>query len=189
MKLIAGLGNPGKKYQYNKHNIGFMVIDYFAKQHGLSVTKLKHQSMWDELRLEGEKIVLIKPLTYMNRSGHAIKLWKDYFKIENQDLLIIYDDLDLELGDLRMRPKGGTGGHNGLKSIVSTLGGKEFPRIRFGIGRPASQESTSSYVLKDFTKKEFETINNKFPDLSKGIELFCKEGINEAMNFVNSLQN
>ncbi len=188
MKLIAGLGNPGKKYSSNRHNIGFMAIDYLGEQYDLPVTKLKFQSMWEEIRLSNEKVLLIKPLTFMNRSGHAIKLWMDYLDIDEENLLVIHDDLDLSLGQIKMRPKGGTGGHNGLKSIVTNIGTKEFSRLRFGIGRPEEEEEPAKYVLQDFSKQEMKTVNQKLSDLVKGVELFCTDGITEAMNHINVKQ-
>ena len=175
MKLIIGLGNPGKKYQNNRHNIGFMIVDNFGHKNGFKLNKLKFQSMWNDLHLHGQKIVLVKPLTYMNRSGHAVRLWKDYFDIESEDILVIHDDMDLSLGQLRMRPKGGAGGHNGLKSIINNLGDKQFPRLRFGVGRAPEGNNPAVYVLNDFSKEEFKIVKEKISDTEKGLELFCED--------------
>ncbi|OWZ83664.1 aminoacyl-tRNA hydrolase [Natranaerobius trueperi] len=186
MKLIVGLGNPGKKYQWNRHNIGFMAVDRLGEDRNVSITKLKFQSFWNEIFLNGEKLIAVKPLTYMNRSGHAVKLWQDYFNIKNEDILVIYDDMDLQLGELKLRPTGGTGGHNGLKSIVENLGDKSFSRLRCGIGRPHSGENPASYVMGNFTKEQYKIVESQLNEAARTVELFVEHGINIAMNQVNS---
>ncbi len=185
MKLIVGLGNPGRKYRFNRHNIGHMVVDSLGDSLNLSVTKLKFQSLWNQGQLDGEKVILVKPLTYMNRSGHAVKLWKDYFNISLSDLIIIHDDMDLASGKLRLRPKGGSGGHNGLKSIRETLQTESFPRLKMGIGRPPEQMDPASYVLGNFTTEELEIMEPALEKAIKGLKIFASEGIEQGMNYLN----
>ncbi len=188
MKLVVGLGNPGKKYQYHRHNIGFLTVDYLGKRYGLFVSKLKFQSLWHEIRIDGEKVILLKPITYMNRSGHAVRLWKDYFDLQNKYILIIHDDLDLDFCQVKMRPGGGAAGHKGVKSLITNLGGQDFPRIRFGIGQSPPEMEPSNYVLKDFSREEYAELTEKLSQAADGIEIFCRKGIDQAMNFLNSAE-
>lgn len=154
MKLIFGLGNPGGKYQNTKHNIGFITVDYLAKHLGLTFNQTKFKSVYAEGRIGTEKVILIKPQTYMNLSGEAVQPWLDFCKLDGEDIVIIYDDMDLEVGKIRLRKKGGHGGHNGMKSIINHLGTKEFNRIRVGIGRPFPAQTVVSHVLSQFPKDE-----------------------------------
>ena len=135
MFLIVGLGNPGKKYENNRHNIGFMAIDYLAERNDIRVDKLKFDSLYGEGRIAGEKLILLKPQTYMNNSGQAVQKVASYFKIKEENIMVIVDDIDIEPFTLRIRKKGGPGTHNGMKSIVSHLGSKNFPRIKLGVGK------------------------------------------------------
>lgn len=153
MKLIIGLGNPGKKYDNTKHNIGFIAVDGLAKNLGLSFNKTKFNALYAEGNVGTEKIVLIKPQTFMNLSGESVRPWMDYYNLTEEDILIIYDDMDLPVGKIRLRVKGGSGGHNGIKSIIQHLGKKEFNRIRVGVGRPYPKQSVISHVLSQFPKE------------------------------------
>lgn len=186
MKLVVGLGNPGKKYQNNRHNIGFLVVDHLGDRYRLAVSKLKFQALWNEFTIDGEKIFLLKPITYMNRSGHAVRLWQDYFDIPNEHILVIHDDIDLAFCRVKMRPGGGAAGHKGVKSLINNLGGQDFPRVRFGVGQVPSGMEPSKYVLTDFSRQEYKAIQEKMPEVADGIEKFCLEGIHQAMNFINS---
>ncbi|MDN6195396.1 MAG: aminoacyl-tRNA hydrolase [Atopostipes suicloacalis] len=154
MKLIIGLGNPGAKYQLTKHNIGFTVVDQLAKTLNVSFNQTKFKSLYAEAQMGAEKIVLIKPQTFMNLSGEAVQPWIDFYKLSSDDFLIIYDDMDLAVGKIRLRLKGGSGGHNGMKSIIQQLNGKEFNRIRVGIGRPYPKQTVVSHVLSPFRKED-----------------------------------
>lgn len=154
MKVIVGLGNPGTKFTTTRHNIGFIVIDELAHRFGLKQYKQKFNSYYEMITVNGEKVILVKPLTYMNLSGEAVKPLLNFFKAEIDDLLVIYDDLDLPVGKLRLRTKGSAGGHNGIKSIIQHIGTQEFKRIRIGVGRPPSYMSVPDYVLQSFDKSE-----------------------------------
>lgn len=186
MKLIFGLGNPGRKYEATKHNVGFMVVDQLAKSLGLTFNQTKFKSLYTEGRFGDEKIVLIKPQTYMNLSGESVQAWIDFYKISKQDILVIYDDMDLEVGKIRLRLKGGSGGHNGMKSIIQHLGGPEFNRIRVGIGRPYSEQSVISHVMSAFRKTDENKIEDAIYQASDAIKHWTKNHrFQETMNQFN----
>ncbi|MFT7184610.1 MAG: PTH1 family peptidyl-tRNA hydrolase [Oceanicoccus sp.] len=172
MKLICGLGNPGKKYQNTRHNMGFMVIDALAEGAGF---KEKWNALVTEISLHGEKTLLIKPLTFMNLSGQAVAKFANFYKLESIDITIVYDDIDLPLGTLRSRDKGSAGTHNGMKSIIQELGTQEFPRLRLGIesrGESAPEQmDLASFVLAQFTKEESEIVEDS---VSKAVDLIKK---------------
>lgn len=150
VKMIVGLGNPGREYINTKHNIGFMALDCFAKSELLTFNKTKHQVLWTEFFYKGEKIVLVKPQTYMNLSGKAVKPLMNDMNIASSDLVVIYDDMDLPIGKIRLRQQGSAGGHNGIKSLIQSLGTQEFKRIKVGIGRPLEFETVTQHVLSPF---------------------------------------
>lgn len=160
MKLIVGLGNPGRKYKKTRHNIGFMVVDELLARHHLKLDKTKFNGDFAMEMIAGEKVILLQPQTYMNLSGNAVRPLMDYYGIEIEDVLVVYDDLDLPTGKIRLRAKGGHGGHNGMRSLIEHFGTKEFNRIRFGVGRPNSAIPIVDYVLNDFAKAEAETIQD-----------------------------
>ena len=163
MKCIVGLGNPGKLYEHTRHNIGFEVIEALSNQLNIPLDQSKFKGLYGIGFHKGEKVLLLKPLTYMNLSGESIRACLDYYQIDLEDLLIIYDDLDLPVGKMRLRQKGSPGGHNGIKSTVAHLGTQEFNRIRIGIDRPKSGISVPDYVLGRFSKEEqpltYEAVN------------------------------
>ncbi|CCQ98195.1 peptidyl-tRNA hydrolase [[Clostridium] ultunense Esp] len=159
MKWIVGLGNPGEEYEKTRHNIGFQVVDLLAKEWSIPMRASKWQALIGEAKKEGERILLTKPLTYMNRSGDAVRKIMDWYKLSCDDLLVIYDDLDLPVGNLRLREKGSAGGHNGMKSIIQQLGTEQFKRIRVGIGHPPAGASVPEYVLSPFEKEEKEKVD------------------------------
>lgn len=186
MKLIFGLGNPGAKYQATKHNIGFMVVDQLAKKLGLTFNQSKFKSLYAEGRLGNEKIVLVKPQTFMNLSGESVQPWIDFYKLTKEDVLIIYDDMDLEVGKIRLRLKGGSGGHNGMKSIIQHLGGPEFNRVRVGIGRPYPEQSVISHVMSAFRKEEEEKIASAIYQTTDAINYWAQNHtFQETMNQFN----
>lgn len=152
MKLIVGLGNPGKKYETTKHNIGFIALDALAANLGLSFDRTKFKSIYAEGNIGTEKVVLIKPQTYMNLSGESVRPWMDFYNLTEEDVVVIYDDMDLTVGKIRLRLQGGHGGHNGVKSLIQHLGTKKFNRIRVGIGRPYPSQDVISHVLSPFGK-------------------------------------
>lgn len=153
MKLIIGLGNPGKKYEGTKHNIGFITIDELAHQLGITLNKSKFESTYGEAQIGTEKVILIKPQTFMNNSGRSVRPWLDYYDLSTDDVLVIYDDLDLPVGKVRLREAGGSGGHNGIKSIINYLSSKTFNRIKIGIGRPYAEQTVISHVMSTFPKE------------------------------------
>ena len=156
MKLVFGLGKPGMKYENTKHNIGFIAVDYFARQLGLSFNKTKFNAVYAEGNVGSEKVLLIKPQSFMNLSGEVVQPWMDYYNLTEDDIVVLYDDMDLPVGKIRLRIKGGAGGHNGMKSIIQHLGTKEFNRIRIGVGRPFEKQSVVSHVLSSFAKEDVE---------------------------------
>ena len=157
MKLIVGLGNPGKEYENTRHNIGFIFLDYFAEVHKISIDKEKYNGLYVQTIINDEKVILLKPLSYMNLSGEVVKRFVDYFKIDINDILIINDDLDMTFGKIRLRPDGSSGGHNGLKNIALHLGTDKFKRLKVGISNDKSVD-TKDYVLGKFSKEEKEII-------------------------------
>lgn len=186
MKLIFGLGNPGDKYKNTKHNIGFVVVDHLAKSLELKFNQTKFKSLYAEGRIGTEKIILVKPQTFMNLSGESVQPWLDFYKLSPEDLLIIYDDMDLNAGKIRLRLKGGSGGHNGIKSIIKNLGGKEFNRLRVGIGRPYSEQSVISHVLSQFPKEELGNVENAICDSTDAIKYWANNHtFLETMNQFN----
>lgn len=154
MKLIVGLGNPGKQYEHTRHNIGFKCIDAIADKWGVSLNQTKFNGMYAIVHRHEGKVMLLKPLTYMNLSGECVRPMMDYFDIEFEDCIVIYDDLDLETGKLRLRQKGSAGGHNGIKSLIQHLGTQNFNRIRVGISRPQGGMKVPDYVLANFKSEE-----------------------------------
>ena len=159
MYLIVGLGNPGKKFEATRHNIGFEVIDYIAKEYGIKVNKIKHKALIGEGLMRGNRVILAKPQTYMNLSGESVRDISEYYKIPTENIIIIYDDINLSTGSVRIRAKGSDGGHNGMKSIIYQLASNEFPRLRIGVGAPAHKEhELVDYVLGKFMKSEMPDI-------------------------------
>ncbi len=191
MKLIVGLGNPGKAYGQNRHNIGFRCLDYFAKLHSIRFDKKQCQARVGVSEVEGEKLLLAKPRTFVNLSGKAVGCLVHKHDIPLNDFLVINDDLDLPLGKIRLRPGGGSGGHKGMKSIISAVGSEDFPRIRVGIGRPQAEEQPNSediivnYVLGDFTLEEAEVVKPVLAKVAEALDCFLTQGIEAAMSKFN----
>lgn len=186
MKCIVGLGNPGKKYENTRHNVGFMVIDELAKRHGFSLTKNKFKGHYAMEFVEGEKVILLKPQTFMNLSGESIRPLMEYYDIPLKDLIVIYDDMDLPTGKIRLRQKGGHGGHNGVRNTIDQLGTKEFQRIRVGIGRPVTRMSVIDYVLGSFPKEEQDDLMQSIAKAADACESFISgKTFMETMNEYN----
>ncbi len=183
MKLIVGLGNFEDKYLFTRHNAGFMMVDFFAQEHDQTFkTEQKFKSKIAKFKFNGEDIIIIKPLTYMNLSGEALIAVMNFYKIDTKDILVIYDDISLDLGLMRFRASGSDGGHNGIKSIIKVLGTKTFDRLKLGIG-PQPNIPSENFVLQNFTKEELETLK---PVLKKpAIEHYLKEGIEKSQNMYN----
>lgn len=184
MWLFVGLGNPGKKYESNRHNIGFMVIDAIAAAHSVTSFKSKFQSDMAELRIGQEKVVLLKPTTYMNNSGQAVGLAKKFFKLETDRIVIFHDELDLDACKTRIKCGGGTAGHNGLKSIQAHLKTPEFWRVRLGIGHPGQKSKVHNYVLNDFGKDEKIWVDELVDASARHIELLVADDKNGYMSKV-----
>ncbi|WP_066301957.1 aminoacyl-tRNA hydrolase [Bacillus sp. FJAT-29937] len=185
MKLIVGLGNPGKQYEKTRHNIGFEVIDALSEKFNIPLDQAKFQGVYGVGHVNGEKVYLLKPLTYMNLSGESIVPLMDYFEIDNDELVVIYDDLDLPVGKIRLRQKGSAGGHNGIKSTIAHLGSQEFNRIRVGIDRPPSGMKVPDYVLGRFSKEEQEQMGEVIKRCSDACEEWISKPFLQIMNEFN----
>jgi peptidyl-tRNA hydrolase, PTH1 family len=186
MKLIVGLGNPGRQYEKTRHNIGFEVIDSLSDRFSITLNTAKFKGIYGVGHVNGEKLILLKPLTYMNLSGESISAIMDYYQIEIEDLVVIYDDLDLPVGKIRLRQKGSAGGHNGIKSTIAHLGTQEFNRIRVGIDRPNNGMSVSDYVLNRFSKEELEEMSKVVLTCLEAIECWLEYPFLQVMNRYNS---
>lgn len=185
MKMLVGLGNPGPQYELTRHNIGFLVIDALADKVRVNSFKQQAGALVASVNYQGEKLLLVKPLTYMNLSGQAVGELARYYKIPAQDVLVIYDDLDSPFGQLRLRARGSSGGHNGIKSIISHLGTEEFPRLKVGIGRPRPGQSAADYVLEPFGSEEREALGRIIPAAVERVLVVVNKGIVAAMNEFN----
>lgn len=191
-RLIVGLGNPGKKYDKTRHNVGFDAVDCLAKRWQISCAENRrfNGNFGEGFAYPGKKVALLKPLTYMNRSGQSIRAALDWFKLEASDVLVIYDDMALPLGRLRIRQAGSAGGHNGMKSAIAHLGSQDFPRLRIGIGEPRHPESDTdrkvvSHVLGKFSGDETKVMNDILQWVSDAVDLSVRNGVSKAMNLYN----
>ncbi len=187
MFLIVGLGNPGKEYENTRHNIGFMVADSISAHYNFFKSKNKFFSEAAEGSIEGQKIVVIKPQTYMNRSGKAVLEAANFLKIPLENIIVIHDDLDLNLGKMRVKTGGGSGGHNGLKDIDARLG-KEYKRVRVGIGHPGDKDMVSSYVLHKFAKEEHPLVEKMIEEIARNIDVLLSGKNDLFMTKVASFQ-
>ncbi|MCA9951797.1 MAG: aminoacyl-tRNA hydrolase [Anaerolineales bacterium] len=182
--LIVGLGNPGRKYRVNRHNIGFLALDKLAATFQISLGKIQNKAIIGNGRIDNNPVILAKPQTYMNDSGMSVGPLAHYYKIPVENILVIYDELDIPLGTLRLRKKGGAGGHNGMRSLIQHLG-QDFPRLRLGIGRPPGKMPPAAYVLQDFGKDEEPIVQELLETAVAATESFVYEGIDNAMNKFN----
>ena len=185
MKLVVGLGNPGKKYQHTRHNIGFRVIDRIAEQHDVSVARKCCDALVGEGIVDGEKMVLVKPQTYMNRSGEAIQGLLRKFRASAQEMVVVYDDLDLPFGRVRVRRGGSAGGHRGAMSILESLAGAPFFRVRLGIGRPPEGVEPAEFVLSGFTPEEAQTVGSLIDQGANAVVYLLREGGERTMREFN----
>lgn len=185
MRVIIGLGNPGRDYAHNRHNVGFRCINYLAKKHHISLGHRNCQAQHGMGRIEGTEVVLAKPRTFMNLSGRAAKLLMQRFKAAPADIVVIHDDLDLPIGRIRLYSDGGSGGHKGLESIVAALGSREFLRIRVGIGRPIADVGSVDYVLGDFSPTEMPVIEEAIARVGEAVPCLLGDGLAAAMNRYN----
>lgn len=186
MYLVAGLGNPGREYDMTRHNIGFHTIDYIADELGVKIKKLKYKSIYGEGVINGEKVLFVKPQTYMNLSGEGISEFVKFFKIPTENLIIISDDIALETGRIRIRKKGSAGGHNGLKNIIYMLNSENFNRIRIGVGAPSHPDyDLKDFVLGRFTKEEIPVLEDAIVKAYKAVREIIVRGADSAMNKYN----
>ncbi len=189
MYIIAGLGNPGTQYEMTRHNIGFHTIDYIADELNVKVKKLKFKALYGECEIAGEKVLLVKPQTYMNLSGESIGDFSRFYKIKPENIIIINDDISLDTGRIRVRPKGSAGGHNGLKSIIYHLNSDEFPRVKMGVGAPQNKDyDLADFVLGRFTKEEIPIMEKAIIKAAAAAEEIIRSGAASAMNKYNSNQ-
>lgn len=185
MKLMVGLGNPGKQYEETRHNIGFKVIDALSEKLQIPLNQAKFKGIFGVGYIAGEKVFLLKPLTYMNLSGESIRAIMDYFEIKIEDLVVIYDDLDIPVGKIRLRQKGSAGGHNGIKSTIAHLGSEQFNRIRIGIDRPPSGVKVPDYVLGRFTNEENAIMKDAVEKCTIACEQWITQPFLKVMNDFN----
>ena len=186
MFLIVGLGNPGKEYEDTRHNIGFKVIDNIAKEYNIEINRQKFKGTYGEGFIDGEKVMILKPTTYMNLSGESVREVMDFYNLDNKDILVIYDDISLEVGTLRIREKGSAGGHNGIKSIIAHLGNDAFSRIKVGVGQP--DVNLIKYVLGKFTKGELTVLSEVIGATTKATSEIIKGDVKIAMNKFNGFK-
>lgn len=187
MYIIVGLGNPTKEYAHTRHNVGFDTIDKIADRHGISVLEKKHKAIYGRGYINGQKVILAKPQTFMNLSGESVRSFIDYYKVDEEaELIVIYDDISLEPGQLRVRKKGSAGGHNGIKNIIAHLGHDRFLRIKVGVGEKPKGYDLADYVLSRFPKAEQEAMEDAFCRAANAVEVMIADGPDEAMNQFNA---
>lgn len=187
--MIVGLGNPGKEYAGNRHNIGFMAVEHLLHHFQISGKKVKNKAIISDGKINANRIIFVKPQTFMNLSGDAVASLSHFYKVDLDHLLILHDDIDLPFGTIRLRPSGGAGGQKGVASIIEKLGSQQFARLRVGIGRPPGRMDAAAYVLKDFTKIEKEELTFVMDTIVKAVELYLAKGIENAMNLYNGSIN
>lgn len=185
MYIIIGLGNPTREYQGTRHNIGFDVITRIAEDNNIALDFKKHKALCGKGYIEGKKVILAQPQTYMNLSGESVRDLVDFYKVTQQEIIIIYDDISLEVGQLRLRGSGSAGGHNGIKSILNHLGTQEFPRIKVGVGDKPKGWDLADYVLSRFTEDEKPTMQDAIKKSSEAVKSILADGLESAMNIYN----
>lgn len=183
--VVAGLGNPGSKYVNTRHNVGFDTIDLLSERHGIKVSKLKHKALVGDGLIKNERVLLVKPQTYMNLSGESIRDLVEWFRVPIGKVILIYDDVDLPLGKVRIRPGGSSGTHNGMRSVIYQLNSDEFPRIRIGIDRAPEGWELADYVLGKFSPEEKKIINESISKAADAASAIVNSGIDAAMNLFN----
>jgi len=185
VKLLVGLGNPGRAYQETRHNLGFQVIDLFARDNGIPISKKKFNAQFGSGRFESENVLILKPSTYMNRSGIAVSAFVDFYRLGPDDLVVSHDDVDLPLGRIRLRGGGGDGGHKGVRSVIEWTGSADFTRLRMGGGRPEGLESVEHFVLQPFRKDERAAALSLAEQGARALEVLLVKGRAAAMNEFN----
>ena len=186
MKLIVGLGNPGREYAGTRHNIGFGVIARLSDEYHISLNSKEHKAVCGKGFIEGEKVILAQPQTFMNLSGESVRSIADYYKIEPEDIVVAYDDIDLEVGQIRVRRKGSAGGHNGIKNIISHLGTNEFPRVKVGVGAKPQGGDLVNHVLGHFSKEDEKKMDEVLDEAVAAVETSVTQDVDVAMNRFNA---
>ena len=185
MRIIVGLGNPGKEYERTRHNIGFMALDKLAEIMDININKHKFNGAVGEGMYAGEKILLVKPQTFMNLSGNCVQEIVSFYKVNPEDIIVIYDDIDIEFGQIRIRPNGSPGTHNGMRNITERLQTQNFPRIRVGAGKPKDGQQLYEFVLSQFDEEEIEIMQNSIKNAADAVIEIIKNGLLKAMNQFN----
>jgi len=185
MYLIVGLGNPESEYSKTRHNMGFNTINKIAEKYNIQANKTKFQGLYESAIIEGQKVILVKPQTYMNLSGNCVQEFMNFYKIQKENIIVIYDDMDIEPGEIKIRKKGGPGGHNGMKSIIQMLGTEDFSRIRIGIGRPEHNGDEINYVIGAIPQDQIPKLEEGTEKAKDAIIEILKNGIDSAMNKFN----
>lgn len=185
MYLIVGLGNPENEYAHTRHNMGFDAINEVAEKNNINITKSKFKGLYETGIIQGKKVILLKPQTYMNLSGESVKPYVDFYKIEKENILVIYDDMDIEPGKIKIRKKGSSGGHNGMKSIIQMVGTEDFPRIRIGIGRPEHNGDEINHVIGAIPEEQIPLLDEGTEKAKDAVIEILKNGIDIAMNKFN----
>ena len=185
--VVAGLGNPGDKYVNTKHNVGFAAIELLAERHDVKLNKVKFKGLWGEGKIAGRKVILIKPQTFMNLSGESIKAISDWYKIPQERIIVVFDDIDISIGEVRIKRNGSAGTHNGMKSVIYKLGKDNFPRVKIGVGPKPEGWNLADYVLSKFTPKELETIEKSVERAALAVEEMIAKDIDIAMCKYNGL--
>lgn len=186
MFVVVGLGNPGKDYTNTRHNVGFQTIDLIAERNNINMNKIKFKSVYGEGFIGNKKIMLVKPQTYMNNSGMAVREMAQFYKIPIDNIIVIVDDIDIEFATIRIRTKGSAGSHNGMKSIIQHMQSMDFPRIKIGIGKKNEFQDLASFVLSNFTKDESPLIKESILTAAEAVEVIVNKGLDEAMNKFNT---
>ena len=186
MFVVVGLGNPGKDYAKTRHNVGFDTIDLLAERNNINVNKIKFKSVYGEGNINGKKVLLVKPQTYMNNSGESLRDIQNFFKVPMENIIVIVDDIDIEFGTVRIRSKGSAGSHNGLKSIINLTGNQNFIRVKIGIGSKRPNQDLASFVLSKFSKEERVSIEEAILTTAESVETIIKYDVDKAMNEFNS---
>ena len=185
MKLIVGLGNPTNQYEGTRHNVGFDVIDKMADEYGIGLDVIKHKGMYGKGKINGQTVILLKPMTFMNLSGESVSQVAAYYKVDPSDIIVVYDDINLDVGRLRVRGKGSAGGHNGIKNIIAHLHTEEFPRVRVGVGMKPPRMDLADYVLSHFSDEDQKIMDEGYDKAIKAITLLVNDELEKAMNDYN----
>ena len=185
MYVIAGLGNPGREYEGTRHNVGFMTLDALADKYNIDVREKAFKGLIGKGMIEGNKVILVKPQTYMNLSGECIRQVMDYYKVDPSEFIVIYDDISLVPGGIRIRKKGSAGGHNGIKNIIAHLGTQEFPRVRIGVGEKPARMDLADYVLGHFDREEQVLMKQVSEEVCEAVQMILEKGPDAAMNVYN----